>query len=258
MKKIFIYLILFLSLIFIYARFIEVNNFIVKEYQIINNKIPEEFNGYKIIQISDLYYDGKDINNIIDRINLLKADLVLFTGDLLKNNTSKENQDKLIEYLNKIESNYGIYYCQGDNDQTNEFKYVIEKTKFKQLDNNYEYLYNGSKNTIMLLGSGLLLDNEKFNYEDNNNFKIMISHKPDNIEKLEKEVDLYLSGHTLNGQIRLPLVGGIIYKDRGKYYEEKYTINNTTIYISNGLGTPGYDIRLFNTPSINFFRLYNK
>ena len=43
-----------------------------------------------------------------------------------------------------------------------------------------------------------------------------------------------------------------------KYYDEKYYINNTNIFISNGLGNPKYDIRLLNTPSINFYRLYSK
>ena len=79
------------------------------------------------------------------------------------------------------------------------------------------------------------------------------------IELNNKNINLFLSGNSLNGQIRLPFLGGIIKKDGSKkYYDEKYYINNTNIFISNGLGNPKYDIRLLNTPSINFYRLYSK
>lgn len=262
MKKLLIYIILLLSILFLYGRFIEVNNFKVKEYSVIDNNLPEDFNGYKIIHISDIFYNGNDLTKIIDRINLLKPDLVVLTGDLLKDNISKENQDKLINYINNINSKYGIYYVLGDNDNTDNFNYVINKLNITILDNNYVYLYNGTNNKIMLLGVGQELNNETlFNYEDNDYYKILLSHKPDTYDKLnnKEDINLYLSGHSLNGQIRIPFIGGIITKEGSKkYYDSQYTINNTKIYISNGLGNESYDIRLFNTPSINFYRLNNK
>lgn len=87
-----------------------------------------------------------------------------------------------------------------------------------------------------------------------------MSHFPDNFDLInDKNINLFLSGNSLNGQVRLPFLGGIIKKDGSKkYYDEKYYINNTNIFISNGLGNPKYDIRLLNTPSINFYRLYSK
>lgn len=261
MKKLIIYIILILSILFLYGRFIEVNNFKVKEYSIIDNNLPESFNGYKIIHISDIFYNGNDLTKIIERINILKPDLVVITGDLLKDNISKDNQDKIINYINSINSKYGIYYVLGDND-TDTFNNIKDKLNITILDNNYVYLYNETNEKIMLLGIGQELNNETlFNYEDNNYYKILLSHKPDTYDSLTKkeDINLYLSGHSLNGQIRIPFIGGIIYKDDArKYYDEKYTINNTKMYISNGLGNEYYDIRLFNTPSINFYRLNNQ
>lgn len=264
MKKFIVFLVISLSIIFIYARFIEVNNFKVREYSIIDNRLPEEFNGYKIIHISDVFYNDNDLNKIIERINLLKPDLVVFTGDLIKNDISSDDLDKLVSYLNSIDSKYGIYYVLGDNDYGDNFNYVMNNVSFNVLDNEYVYLFNNGDSPIMLFGVGNEVDNEKlFNYEVNDCFKIVLAHKPDVFESLNINdndyADLFLAGHSLNGQIRLPFVGSILFKDGArKYYDEKYVINNTSIFISNGLGNENYDLRLFNTPSINFYRLYNK
>lgn len=263
MKKIIILLILILSILFLYGRFVEVNNFKVREYSVIDNRLPDSFNGYKIIHISDIFYNGNDLANIIDRINILKPDLVVITGDLLKNNISKDNQNKIIGYINSINSKYGIYYVLGDNDYGDSFDYVINKLNVKVLDNSYVYLYNGNNDKIMLLGIGKELNNDNlFNYDDNDYYKILIGHKPDVFDELiikeNDYINLYLTGHSLNGQIRIPFVGGIIYKDSAKkYHDLEYTVYNTKIYITNGLGNESYDIRLFNTPSINFYRLNN-
>ena len=136
-----------------------------------------------------------------------------------------------------------------------------EKILSKIKDNEYVYLYNNNQTPILLIGldTNINLENA-FKYEDNNNYKIVLSHYPDNFNLInDKNINLFLSGNSLNGQVRLPFLGGIIKKDGSKkYYDEKYYINNTNIFISNGLGNPKYDIRLLNTPSINFYRLYSK
>ena len=61
MKKFIIFLILIISLIFLYGKYIEPNNFKIKEYSVIDTNIPESFNGYKIIHLTDLYYENKDL-----------------------------------------------------------------------------------------------------------------------------------------------------------------------------------------------------
>ena len=59
------------------------------------------------------------------------------------------------------------------------------------------------------------LDTDKtFNYEENNYYKIVLSHKPDNFDLIEnKNINLFLAGNSLNGQIRLPFIGAIIKKE---------------------------------------------
>ena len=88
----------------------------------------------------------------------------------------------------------------------------------------------------------------------------MIMHEPDFIDDFEiNNFDLILAGHSHNGQVRLPFIGAII-KPNGahKYYDSHYKIHNTDLYISSGLGTSIIDVRLFNKPSFNFYRLTNK
>ena len=248
MKKTIIFIILLLSLTFLYSKYIEPNKFKVREYSVISSSIPESFNGYKIAHLTDIYYLDKDLTSIINKINELTPDLVVFT-------------DKLINYLNLINSKYGIYYVLGDTDQNDTFKEIISSTNIKVLTNEYTLLYNDSYTPIMLIGLDNNLDTDKtFNYEENNYYKIVLSHKSDNFDLIEnKNINLFLAGNSLNGQIRLPFIGAIIKKEGSKkYYDEKYYINNTNIFISNGLGNPKYDIRFLNTPSINFYRLYSK
>ena len=86
--------------------------------------------------------------------------------------------------------------------------------------------------------------------------KVYTSNDPKKIK--DKNIDLFLAGHSLNGQVRLPFIGSI-YTPTGakKYYDSKYKIDNTEIYISNGLGTSKIPYRLNNRPSINLYRFYN-
>ena len=142
MKKFIIFLILIISLIFLYGKYIEPNNFKIKEYSVIDTNIPESFNGYKIIHLTDLYYKNKDLTSIIDKINNLNPDLVVFTGNLLHDNFNPDQKETLINYLNSIKSTYGIYAVKGNNDNNEIYNEIINSTNIKILNNEYIYLYN--------------------------------------------------------------------------------------------------------------------
>ena len=59
MKKTIIFIILLLTLTFLYSKYIEPNKFKVREYSVISSSIPESFNGYKIVHLTDIYYLDK-------------------------------------------------------------------------------------------------------------------------------------------------------------------------------------------------------
>ena len=86
-------------------------------------------------------------------------------------------------------------------------------------------------------------------------------HEPDSVDNITAnyQTDLFLAGHSHNGQIAIPYLGGIFKKeDANKYINEFYQLENSKLYISSGIGTTGNGFRLFCRPSINFFRLSSK
>ena len=68
--------------------------------------------------------------------------------------------------------------------------------------------------------------------------------------------NLILAGHSHAGQVRLPFIGALILPEGAqKYYDSHYKLDNSDLYISNGLGVSNFNFRLFNTPSYNVYRL---
>lgn len=269
-KHYFTWLLLIIGILFIYARYLGTSNLVIKEYSIINEKIPLNFHGLKIIQFSDLHYGTtikeEELKNVINKINELNPDIIFFTGDLIDNSYKiSEDEEKLItEELNKLEPNIGIYAIRGNHDINDNFENIIKNTNIELLNNQNKLLYfNNSSTPIMLIA---LDDNLKgtqnidnaFNFEDNDYYKILITHEPDDYDKLPKNVNLFLAGHSHLGQVRLPFIGSV-YNMEGakKYKEEKYEIDETNLFISGGLGTTKIKYRFLDKPSINFFRLYN-
>ncbi len=83
-------------------------------------------------------------------------------------------------------------------------------------------------------------------------------HEPDYIDDLtDNKFDLILAGHSHAGQIRTPFGGIFIPEGAKKYHNSYYRLENSDLYISNGLGVSNYNFRLFNTPSYNIYRLTN-
>ena len=83
-------------------------------------------------------------------------------------------------------------------------------------------------------------------------------HEPDNI-KYTSDFDLVLAGHSHNGQVKLPYIGAIFTPNGSKkYYDEYYKVNKSDLYISGGLGSSILNLRFFNKPSINLYRITNK
>lgn len=271
--KIIIIIILLSITFYLYTTYISSKIIDVKEERIINEKLPTNFNGLKIIQISDIHYGStvfiKDIKKLVELVNERTPDLVVFTGDLINKDyklNSKE-QEKLITELKKIKTTIGKYAIMGEEDSS-EFNTIMNQSNFTILNNSYDLIYKDNNIPILLIGLNNSKKNEDIDsaYEyfnqpthNSNIYTITLLHKPDTVnEILEKypTTDLFLAGHSHNGQINIPYIGGLVKKEGSqKYINEFYQINNSRLYISSGIGTNGNGFRLFCRPSINFFRL---
>lgn len=268
MKKIIIFLIVLLIGILLYAHFIETKNFKITE-QSIQANISESFNGFKIVQFSDLLIASTktidDLEEIVNEINNLKPDIIVFTGDLIKKDYDiKDNEiEKIKELLKNLNCTLYKYATIGDNDQEN-YKEIMTDSNFIILDNESNYIFYQDLTPIKITGITDVSDLEKalsISDDLDASYNIVITHQPDNIEILATyDIDLVLAGHSLLGQIRLPFIGGIIKKDGAtKYIDNYYKVNDTIMYVSSGLGIDNnYYFRLFNKPEINLYRLTQK
>lgn len=278
--KFIIIFILIIAAILLYSRFIATKGLATKEYKITSSSIQDNFHGFKIVHISDVHYgrttDKKDLNNMVKEVNLLKPDIVVLTGDLIDKDTNLDDalKSEISEALSSINANVGKYAISGNHDSNfSEWESIINDSGFKNLNDTYELIYNDGYTPILLAGLSSNLNNqvnitERYNkileYSNNENikelYKILLIHEPDYINSIDySNFNLILAGHSHNGQVRLPFIGGIILPNGAKkYYKEHYKINNTDLYISSGIGTSGISFRLFNKPSINFYRLTNK
>lgn len=272
--SIFLLLVVIVVTIFLYAKYTGIKGLIVKEYRVKSEILTNNFSGLKIIHFSDLLYkstvDKEDVKNLIKRINELKPDIVVFTGDLINKNAKINNEDIefLEEELESISATVGKYAIYGDEDYSIEsYKTIMEKSKFKILNNSYDEIFYKNNESMFIIGLPSSLKEEikledAFNFykeDEKRKFIIVLVHDGKTIRFLDEstyEVDLVLGGHSLNGSIVIPYYGGIFIDDGAyKYYQEHYSKGITDIYISSGIGTNKYPYRIFNKPSFNLYRL---
>lgn len=212
--------------------------------EIKDKKIPLNFDGYKIIFISDLhlgkYLKKRELIKIVNKINSYEADLILFGGDLLgikiEKYYSKEELTNIFSSFNTTKR-YGVL---GNHEY--KFKKVKSKkeaeewvnTGFKILSNETMVLKIKDQE-ITILG----IDWENCNFQpklDESKFNVLLAHHPDSILSYDN-IDLALGGHSHGGQIRIPLID-ISHKEIFKRGIHKY--NQSTIVVNNGLGYSDY------------------
>ncbi|MBQ9071639.1 MAG: metallophosphoesterase [Bacilli bacterium] len=274
--KIVFLLIIVVSSLVLYSRYLGIKGLEVKEYGIVDSKLPGNFYGFKIVQISDIHYKvtttKEDLENIVKEINKLKPDIVLLSGDLFDSNIKykKKDYEDLTNILSSIDYNIGKYAITGEDDLIfDEWENIITDSEFINLNDKYEIIFNEGIEPILLVG---VSSNYKDNHiketidtiyssiTDSYNYSILLLHEPDFIDKIDySKFNLILAGHSHNGQIKIPFIGGILKDKYSKnYYDEYYNLNNTKLYVSSGIGTSKYKFRFLNKPSINLYRLRNK
>ncbi len=265
------------TIFFSYTTYVSSVKIKVREYRITEKKIPTSFNGLKIIQLTDLHYGttmfNENVKDIVKMTNDRNPDLIVFTGDLIDKNyklTNKE-QEEIIKELKKLSASLGKYAIIGDedNEKTNT---ILNQANFTILKNESELIYQKNNEPILLVGLSSNSKNQniekaysyfKQDVFNSNIYTITLLHEPDTVDDIigSYNSDLFLAGHSNNGNIRLPFVKYSLFKVDGakKYDQDYYNLGNSKLYISSGLGTTNQsNIRLFCRPSINFFRLSNQ
>lgn len=271
--NIFIFLVIFGVLLVLYAKYIGTNGLIVKEYRLESEMLPANFSGLKVVHFSDLLYrstiDRDDVDTLVERINILRPDIVVFSGNLVSNTVKLSDSDIefLKEKLNGIHANISKYYIYGEYDyDLEEYETIMNDSGFILLSNSYDEIYYHEDEPIYIVGlpasmkDTIDLDKSFDFYKDEDRKYIMVVvHDGNTIKYLDEsnyEVDLIMGGYSLNGSVVLPFYGGLFKEKYAyKYSGETYEKGITKIFISSGLGTKKYGYRFLNKPSFNLYRL---
>ena len=264
-------------------------NYKVIKHQLSFNRLPKDFNGFKIVHISDFHcgsFDNKEkLTYGIDLINKQEPDIILFTGDMVNNIADEILPWKsLISSLNAPHGKYAVLgnhdygdynSWNSDEEKVNNFKKLIalqNEMGFKMLNNASEKI-KVNQSTIDLLGvenwgSGfkqkgnldLALANTRAN-----DFKILMSHDPthwkEKVLPHKQHIDLTLSGHTHGMQFGIEIPGIIKWspaKYRYKHWAGIYQELNKVINVNRGFGFLAYPGRVGIYPEITLITLQNK
>ena len=275
-KFIFI-IILFGLFVYTYGTYIEPKQIKIKEYKIQNSNISDNFDGFKIIGISDIHY-GKyfthnDLKKLVNKINDLNPDIVVFTGDLIDNNTKMTTSmvNDIAGELKKISTTSGKYIISGEDDtKFDEWENIITGGEFVNLNNNYDTIYKNGYDSILIAGVSSFDDKESIinknqktqNYinsfeKDGPLYKILLMHEPDYIDDLEdNKYDLILAGHSHGGQIGIPGINELFIPEGAhKYSNGHYNLKNGDLYVSSGIGISNINFRFLQMPTIDVYRL---
>lgn len=261
---IFIPLFILFSISYVSLRYIGNIGIVVKEYPFYNIKITDDFHGVKVVQFSDVHFGeftekGK-IDELIKLINNTNPDIVVFTGDLVDVNyaVNLTDQEYLISSFKKINASLGKYAIKGEED-SDSFDTIFNNSGFEILNNEVRKIYiNDSYINLIAVDNNYGVYPTLLNNYDGSKFSIAITHFSDNSDNIVNTFapDIILAGNSHNGQVRIPFIGPMMKRiGSKKYIDSYYKINDTELYISSGIGNTKYNMRLFNHPSINFFRL---
>lgn len=262
------WLFLFLFCIVLYAKFIEPNWIEINSLQLTLPHLASEFNGYRIVQISDIHRDQwmttRRLQHIVGLVNQQHPDLVVITGDLVTRNLPQfvPSLKPALEQLTPRDRTLAIL---GNHDHQNDPQAIIKTLKQSGVFdlNNAVYTIQRGNATLYLagvddVGMGKAHLDLVLQQLPPQGAAILLAHEPDfaNTSAATGRFDLQLSGHTHGGQIRLPILKPLILPPWGeKYYAGKYAIGKMLLYTNRGLGMTGLHLRLFSRPEMTVFNL---
>ncbi|MDA7817525.1 metallophosphoesterase [Sulfurimonas sp.] len=183
----------------------------LEHVKVVINKLKKE---YKIVQLSDVHIGGlideKFIWDIVKRVNLLKPDLVVITGDLIDVDVDKV--PKVFKALEKLSSTYGTYFIVGNHEYFHNIDKIIAKVKsigIRVLENENVYVGEDGEGFNLVGVYDLIGYRSKHHVPSiekalrgiKKSPTILLAHQPRYIHEVTHSVDLMLSGHTHGGQL---------------------------------------------------------
>lgn len=251
------------------------------------DNLPEQLNGFNIIQLSDIHLGSfgkntKVMEKTVRIVNQLNPDLLLFTGDLV-NNFSEEAKG-FEPYLEQLSAKYGKYAIQGNHDYGDYSAWPDSASKGINLqqiqssltDAGFILLLNQWERISVMDTSFSLIGVENWGHAPfpqyanldeamkgipDQSFKILMSHDPSHWNAIvvpQTDIPLTLSGHTHGAQFGIKIAGiefSPIWFNQ-KHWGGLYQSENQLLYVNRGLGTIGFPGRVEMRPEITVLTLY--
>lgn len=246
---------------------LEINKFNVK-----SKYIPTEFDNFRIVQVSDLHNAefGKNNEKLLAMLKQTDADIIVITGDLIDSRNTKV--DVAVSFAEKATKIAPTYYINGNHEarvpeEYERLKQGLDEAGVTILENDSIDITIGDE-AFTLIG----INDSSFRMElvddtmmqnvshqlmsvvpDNDNYKILLAHKPHYFDAYANQVDLVLSGHAHGGQFKIPFIGGLVAPGQGffpEYYTGSYIKENTEMIVSRGIGNSIIPFRINNKPEI--------
>lgn len=248
--------------------------------------LPAAFDGFRIVQISDLHVgtygdDDRFVRKLVGVINGLHPDAVMFTGDIVNRHSSE--LIPFVDALSGIEAPYGVFSILGNHDYGDYADWPSEADKaadvaalcamqesmgWKLLLNQTEFMHSG-RDSIAVIGVENIGDPPFRIYGSlpkaypgvgDSVSKILLSHNPahwtDSISDHDDvNISLTLSGHTHAMQIEVAGLSpaAMRYATWGGMYGDE--AGRHALYVNIGAGTVGMPMRLGATPEITLITL---
>ncbi|MBT3228938.1 MAG: metallophosphoesterase [Candidatus Marinimicrobia bacterium] len=231
-------------------------------------KLPSEFEGLTIAQISDLHV-GPTIKadyarTVVDQVNALQPDLIFFTGDMVDGSVDRLSED--VEPLRYLKSKYGTYFVTGNHEYYSGAEQWVDKVHelgMIHLENEHRILKKG-KASLAIAGVTDLMAHHTIKSHKTDPHKamrgipddmpsIMLAHQPGTVELTQGlSIDLLVSGHTHGGQF-MPF--NLAVAKAHKYYAGLYNHGTMQVYVNRGTGYWGPPLRLGIPSEITLFKL---
>ncbi|MBR2990037.1 MAG: metallophosphoesterase, partial [Solobacterium sp.] len=238
--------------------------------------IPSSIDGMDILFFSDLDYgqfmDAGRMQELVDTINEIAPDAVIFGGDVFDETVrpgDAEKLDQAAQLLAQIKAPAGKFAILGDMDNTPEMRPDVEDVlyhgDFEIIDNRSQSIHNGSTEAIAVVG----IENGVNGYADITGsfanispaiFSIVVCHTPDTAIYVPADLTKYmLAAHSHGGQVYWIFGSLLNYPGAEQYFRGKHIIDGVfTLDITNGVGTRQQDVRFLANGELVVYHLEHK
>ena len=242
----------------------DTNRFSVRRTKIELDRLPEAFDGFTILQVSDLHNRayGRDGQAMICAMESLSFDRIVITGDLLDRHMPRrrENGYRFVQEAAKLAP---TYFIQGNHERRMGdwpgIRRELIRRGVRVLDNERISLSRADARLDLIGAMEKTATEDIQALVERDVCTVLLAHHPERLREYAKTgADLVLSGHAHGGQVRLFGIG-LFSPDQGvlpRYTSGVYTCGQTKLYVSRGAGTHSFlPPRVFNRPEIDLITL---